>query len=404
MVLLTLLLPGALSAAEIELQGFGDTYHAVRLHDPYDYLSSRTRLRLEMWASGQDAALFASMNATHNNVITSNTGIELRELYVDYLADSWDLRAGRQIIIWGKADGLAITDLVSPWDYTEFLARDFDDIRLPVDALRSRLLFDLATVEFLWLPVFRPAIQVPQGTPWALEQEWPENTKVDFNETIEPDRSLTDSEIGIRACFYLPGIDFSISSLYTWDDSPTLHRTSTSPGDSTFLRYMPEHHRLTCVGAEVSLPRGDFVLRGEAAFLSGKYYGPEDVLSEEMFERDALNWMLGLDWSPGNDWTLTTQFADDVILDHVEAIRDDEHTMLATLNASKKLLRQTLVLSTRGYIGINDKECFIRMNTDYALTDEVHLLFGFDLFSGDEGMMGQFDDNDEIWMKAKYSY
>jgi len=41
---------------------------------------------------------------------------------------------------------------------------------------------------------------------------------------------------------------------------------------------------------------------------------------------------------------------------------------------------------------------------DYALTDEIHLLSGVDLFSGDEGVIGQYDDNDEVWIKAKYSF
>ena len=403
-VIFLLLLPGALLAVDIEPQGFVDTYHAVRLRDPYDYLSSRTRLRLEMWITGGDASLFSSMNAMHNNVITSNTGIELREAYMDYQAEKWDLRVGRQIIIWGKADGLAITDIISPKDYTEFLARDFDDIRLPVDALRGRLLFDRANIEFLWLPVFKPAILPPSGTPWIFQRSFPDKVRTEFDDPIEPDLSLKNSELAGKVSFYLSGIDFAISAFYTWDDLPAAHRTTTSEDDSTLVHYHPEHHRLTFVGAEFSMPRGDFVLRGESAFYKGRYFEPEDVCSEKMFKRNVLNWMIGLDWTPGSDWMLIAQFADDFILDYDQVIKDDKHTMLATLHISKKLFRQTLELSTMSYFGINEKDYFVRTNIDYALTDELHLLLGCDLFFGDEGMMGQYDDNDEVWMKAKYSF
>jgi hypothetical protein len=403
-VIFLLLLPGALLAVDIEPQGFVDTYHAVRLRDPYDYLSSRTRLRLEMWVTGEDASLFASMNAMHNNVIPSDSGMELREAFMDYTAEKWDLRTGRQIIIWGKADGLAITDIISPKDYTEFLARDFDDIRLPVDALRGRLLFDRANIEFLWLPVFKPAILPPSGTPWVFQRSFPDNVKTEFDDPIEPDLSLKNSELAGKVSFYLSGIDFAIFAFYTWDDLPTAHRTTTSEDDTTLVHYHPEHHRFTCGGAEFSVPHRDFVLRGETAFCKGRYFEPEDLCSEEIFKRNALNWMIGLDWTPGNDWSVTAQWADNFILDYDQAVKDDEHTMLSTLHISKELFRQTLTLSSMGYFGINEHECFVRSSMDYALTDELHLLLGLDLFFGDEGMMGQYDDNDEVWMKAKVNF
>jgi hypothetical protein len=403
-VSLWFIVPAILLGTDFEPQGFVDTYHAARLHDPYNYLSSRTRLRLEMWITGEDASLFASMNAIHNNLIKSNTGIELREAYVDYQAEKWDLRIGRQIIVWGKADGLAITDIVSPWDFTEFLARDFDDIRLPVDALRLRLLFNNANFEFLWLPIFRPAVLPPSGTPWVLRYELPFNVKVEFDEPIEPGFSLKNGEVGGKLSFYLPGIDFAISSFYTWDDLPTLRRTTTSQNDTTLVHYHPEHHRLAFVGVEFSMPYRDFVLRGEAAFYKGRYYEPENLLSETMFKRNALNWMVGVDWTPGNDWMLTVQFADDFISDFHRAIKDDKHTMLVTLHISKKLLRQTLTLSTMGYFGINEKDCFVRSSVDYVLTDELHLLFGVDIFEGNDGLFGQYKDNDELWIKAKYGF
>jgi hypothetical protein len=401
---LLLLVSTTLFAVDFEPQGFVDTYHAVRIKDPYDYLSSRTRLRMEMSITDEDVSLFASMNATSNNVIKSGSKIELREAYMDYTADKWDLRIGRQIIVWGKADGLAITDIVSPWDYTEFLTRDLDDIRLPVDAVIGRLLFGNANFEFLWLPVFKPAILPPPGTPWAFKYELPENVAVVFNDPIEPDLSMKNSELGGRLSFYLPGVDFAISSFYTWDDYPTLHRTVSILGDTILIHYHPEHHRLTFVGSEFSVPHGDFVLRAEAAFYKDRWLENENPLSETLFRRNTLNWMLGLDWTPENDWMLTTQFADNYILNYDEKIKDDEHTMLSIIHISRKLLRQTLELSSMAYYDINEKGYFDRTSVDYALTDEIHLLFGVDIFGGDKGLLGQYNENDELWIKAKYSF
>jgi hypothetical protein len=392
------------SGADIEPQGFVDTYHAARLSDPNDYLSSRTRLRLETWITGDEASGFVSMNAISNNVIESNSGIELREAYIDYAADSWDMRTGRQIIVWGKADGLTITDIISPGDYTEFLARDFDDIRTPVDVAKFRLLFDDVTLELLWLPVFKPAILPPAGTPWSYKSDIPGDVNIAFDAPVQPEVSLRNSEVAGKISFYLPGVDIALSSFYTWNDYPTLHRTVTNKDGEDTIHFHQEYHRLTFAGAEFSIPWKDFVLRGEGAFYNGRSFEHEDIRSEILFERNSLDWMMGLDWSPGNSWALSCQFADDIIFNYDDKIKNDPNTMLVTLNISKKLLRETLTLSKMSYFGINKREFFVRTSGDYSITDGIYLLCGIDLFFGDKGTIGQYDNNDEFWVKVKYAF
>lgn len=119
-----------------QLKGFVDTYHAVRSKKPNDFMSSRTRVRGEIGKSFGSSTLFVSFNATHNALLKGRTGFELREAYLDHREEHWGFRLGRQLVIWGVADGVRIIDLVSPMDMTEFLAQDYDDIRMPVNALR----------------------------------------------------------------------------------------------------------------------------------------------------------------------------------------------------------------------------------------------------------------------------
>jgi hypothetical protein len=232
----------------------------------------------------------------------------------------------------------------------------------------------------------------------------PDDAEIKFDAPIEPEMSLRSSELGGKVSLYLSGIDLAISSFYTWDDYPTTHRTVSTEDGGDVIHFHPEHHRLTFVGSEFSFPWRDFVLRGEGVFYRGRYFEPENARSEAMFKRNSLNWMIGVDWSPGNDWAITAQFADDFIFGYEEAIKDDANTMLATFRVSKKLFRQTLDISSMGQFGINDGSFFTRTSVDYALTDEIHLLGGVDLFFGNEGVIGQYDDNDEAWMKAKYSF
>ena len=50
------------------------------------------------------------------------------------------LSLGKQQVVWGKADGVFITDIVSPLNLTEFLLPDFDEIRTGGDCYKSKQL------------------------------------------------------------------------------------------------------------------------------------------------------------------------------------------------------------------------------------------------------------------------
>ena len=80
---LLILLPGLLAYADLDFTGFADTYHAMQIKEPFSFLNSKTRLRAEIRARGEEAYLFASMNAIHNSVLAGQNGIELNEAFLE---------------------------------------------------------------------------------------------------------------------------------------------------------------------------------------------------------------------------------------------------------------------------------------------------------------------------------
>jgi len=71
---------------------------------------------------------------------TRSTEAELRELYFDWtghLGDQrFDLRVGKQQIVWGQSLGLRVLDAVNAQEYREFLLEDFIDARIPTFGAR----------------------------------------------------------------------------------------------------------------------------------------------------------------------------------------------------------------------------------------------------------------------------
>ena len=56
----------------------------------------------------------------------------LREAYVDMEQGDWSIRAGKQQVVWGTADGMKLLDAINPTDYSEMAQNQMEDSRMPV--------------------------------------------------------------------------------------------------------------------------------------------------------------------------------------------------------------------------------------------------------------------------------
>ena len=357
---------------QVGIKGFVDTYHALRTEQPNNWMSSRSRVRGELTIEKGHAGAFVSANLIHNAILSNRTGFQLREVYAYYSDNHWDVRAGRQIITWGVADALRLTDIISPMDYTEFLAQDYDDIRMPVGGLRVRYSREQWSMEAVAIPV-SSFFDLPTDAenPWSVGP---------IAIGAEPSHKAYNMEYGGRLAFFLSGIDFSFSALHTWNKQPVL------------CNGVGEYRRMTMLGADVSVPIGKFVVRGEVA----EYL---DELQTDGTRSASTNALLGIDWYAGNDWTLSAQYSHKYV-----ALGEHRNTALSTLRISKELLHNTLALQTFAYIDVTNGGIFNRLSADYALNDQIHAVFGYDYFHADGGMFAIYNKNSELFFKLKYSF
>ena len=355
----------------VNVKGFVDTYHAVRSEQPNDWMSSRTRVRGEVTIEKGNTGAYVSANLIHNAILKDRSGFQLREAYAYYSDDHWDVRAGRQIITWGVADALRLTDIISPMDYTEFLAQDYDDIRIPVGALRLRYSREKWCFEAVAIPV-SSFFELPTDdkNPWSVGP---------LPIGDEPNRRLSNMEYGGRLSFFLSGIDFSFSALHTWNKMPV------------FCDGIGQYRRMTMLGADVSVPVGKFVVRGEVA---------EYLDETQTFGRAAsTNALFGIDWYAGNDWSISAQYSHKYI-----ACGDNRNSGLATLRISKELLHNTLALQSFAYVDVTNGGVYNRLSADYAINDQLHATIGYDYFHADRGMFTIYKKNSELFFKLKYSF
>ena len=375
----------------IGVKGFVDTYHAVRSERPNDWMSSRSRVRGEVTLEKDHAGAYISANLVHNAILKERSGFQLREAYAYYSDNHWDVRAGRQIITWGVADALRLTDIISPMDYTEFLAQDYDDIRIPVGGLRLRYSREKWSAEVVAIPV-SSFFELPTDdkNPWSVGP---------LPIGDEPSHRLYNMEYGGRLSFFLSGIDFSLSALHTWNKQPV------------FCNGVGEYRRMTMLGADCSIPLGQFVVRGEFAEYFDELQpneNPSTLIAKPHFDLQvkelstraaATNALLGVDWYAGNDWSLSAQYAHKYV-----ASGEHRNTGLATLRISKDLLHNTLALQSFAYVDVTNGGVYNRLSADYALNDQLHATLGYDFFHADRGTFTIYDKNSEVFVKLKYSF
>ena len=257
-------------------------------------------------------------------------------------------------------------------DYTEFLAQDYDDIRIPVGGLRVRFSREKWSMEAVAIPV-SSFFDLPTDAenPWSVGP---------IAIGAEPSHNAYNMEYGGRLAFFLSGIDFSFSALHTWNKQPVL------------CNGVGEYRRMTMLGADVSVPMGKFVVRGEVA----EYL---DELQTGGTRAASTNALLGIDWYAGNDWTLSAQYSHKYV-----ALGEHRNTALSTLRISKELLHNTLALQTFAYIDVTNGGIFNRLSADYALNDQIHAAIGYDYFHADGGMFAIYNKNSELFFKLKYSF
>jgi len=405
------------TSAQVELDGYFKNYDAFLLNGENEALLLRNRLRLNISNSVSDEAYGYASFDVKNDQIQGRNLIEtnLRELYIDLYFDKFDLRVGKQQIAWGKADGLFITDIINPLDLREFILADFEDIRMGINSVKAQFYFGNSRLESIWIPQFEPAKFAEPGEKWAFYspidklKELIPDSLITFIPEILPDQIMKNSEYGFRYSTFLLGIDLTLSYFYTWDDYPVFRQTyemTNNPFVPFRVTIKHEYDRLTVLGGTFASTIGPFVLSGEGALYQQRNFyteNPADV--DRVIQKDFLNLMIGAEMSPG-DAFISGQFVQEKILEYDDQMVDDEIANSGTLLLSNTFVNETIKLEIFVIQNLTHEDYLRRFSVKYYPSDGLEIILATDILGGkkENEMFSQFNDNDNVYLKIKYSF
>ncbi len=191
-------LPGNGYASDISLHGFlqGNYSAAAAAKNPDggDFKLAEERLQLKLDAAEDPFHLFIKGDGWYDH-IGQKWGSGLREGYLDYTADTWDARIGRQVITWGVG-GLVFINDVFPKDYEAFFSgRPLEYLKKGVDGVKLGIYPGFASFEFVAIPFFTPD-QFPSSRRFWMFDPFPEGgSGITDRHQEKPAASLDDTEI-----------------------------------------------------------------------------------------------------------------------------------------------------------------------------------------------------------------
>ncbi len=374
-----------------------------------DFASVQNTFDLKANFSGEMADLHVEGYVYADGDTTLSAGI--RELYFDLYSDSMDLRIGKQQIIWGKGDGVFITDVVSPKDMSNFIIPDFDEIRLGVTAVKADYYLGDFALEGVWIPVFTPNILPSQDSPWAVSMDLPTGVKPSIATSL-PSTTLENSEGFAKISYMGSAFDFELMGGTMFDDAPTGHVTPVNlVSTPKLVDVTKEYQRLLMGGGSFSTEIAGVVLKGEGAYYNGKAFNmsPDALLADlgsggdGTIVKKAVHYMAGADYVIAGV-NIGVQFIQEYILDYDSRINNDEFNSTLTFLTAKKFMDDSLELKFFGYYGMYNSDALLRFSAGYSVTDGMLLTAGADIFIGDAGYFGQYDENDLGYIQVKYSF
>ena len=401
----------------LDVTGYVKNETALRLYSPRQFSKSQNWLQAEIefeltdWAELTilGRSMFDPVNHLETNIEDFRTSpidrleagnsfqAELRELYLDVLYEDFDIRLGRQQIVWGESIGLRILDVINPQDFREFILNDFIDARIPLWGLRVDYTLSDWTFEGLWLPDFEANRPADEGSEFQFR-----NVPVQaLRSAHQPeDWRLSDSEVGFRITRFLRNMDLSVNYLYSWSDFPVPFL------DPNTFRFEPRHERFHLIGGSFNYAFDVFVIRGEGGLRLGEHFVSAD-LPESYYsirQREFLSYVLGLDWTVHDNLMANVQFFQNVVFNAPGDLVNESVENAVSLFLVSDFLHETLHPQLLVLYGINFGDLLIRPQIRYDFSDYVSATIGADFFTGSRsGLFGQFagpvncDDRCRYW-------
>ena len=329
----------------------------------------------------------------------SKTSLDLREGYVERALGDLDVKVGRQIIVWGRADKVNPTDVWSVRD-VKLLTTDDEDQRLGAAAVQLSWRVGTFSLIGVWQPEWRAPIFPLPSLPAGLQSR-----------SVDPTNAA--GQYGVKLDHAGAGVDWSVSYARAIDKVPDL--MLAIPARLDFV-YRP----MQLLGADAAVPVGQYGLRGEIAYSSTR----DHDLPDAVIKHDTLFLVAGIERTFGGELNVNVQYLhrrsfafhdpsldfeavhqalerqEDIISDQLAR---DMHGV--SVRVVDKFFNETLEAELAGVAWFGKSRGTLRPKLSYAVNDRLKFIVGGQLYFGPkESIYGQFRDASTTFTELRWGF
>ena len=355
-------------------------------------------------ALGPDLSLFAEGWVRSEDIFGDGEpdGL-LREAYLGVRHGPLDVRAGKQIIVWGRADRINPTDNLTPRDYT-LLVPDDEDQRFGVPAVRATYFHGGLALTGVWLLDFEPSVVPLRRPPAPLQIH-----------DREPGGGFEQGAVRLEQSG--SGVEWSLSYFDGLDTIPDLALERTG---SLRRELVLGSHRVRVVGVDAATVVGPYGLRGEAAYTFTEDDDGDDpgiknpflfvVVGADRTFLEHLNvnvqYILHVVTRYHSPFGIADPLAREVAVQAALLVNQLDHVQHSfSLRVSHRWLHETLEAELATIVSVDRFGWVLRPRVTYALTDRWRLTVGGDLFGGERlSFFGNLRDNSAAFAELRWSF
>ncbi len=358
--------------------------------------------------------------------------VQLRDAYLKFGFDSWELVLGQQIITWGEGDVLSPIDVINTRDQREPGLADLDDIRVPALSTRLSYFFKGARYEFVVVHFphygmrpppfgeFSPLPAALQSGPIRFDLDAIQARKQFFYRDDPIGLSLDNQQYFFRFQYKGAGLDVAVhvASVLYREGVVSIANTSELL-DPTIDKVGVDfkHPRYMLGGIALAAPIGPFIFKFEGVVEGQKPLGVIDSSNQNTFLSLAVNptdiiTMMGhITYSGLADQTFTLELQKSIALQLPDNVAIDPGAPVIALRSSHNFLRNDLELnflfSMFGWTA--NQGLFGRAEIGYNWFDGFNTSLGYIAYlpsdaKEDLGPLSGYDYHDRLFIKVRFDF
>ncbi len=377
-------------------------------NSPRDIGMLETKAKLELSsAMGEYSALKLKYYYTYDGISKTGTG-NLQEAYLDYYSDMVDVRFGKQIITWGKADELNPTDVLNPQDLSS-ITEEKSIRKTGLLSLRTDWRLKEWELQLVWKLEYDHMKMPDQNSRWGFFR-LPGVTELP--DPIMPGKQIDDTEWAVKLSRTISMYDFSVSYFDGWDNIFTF-----VPPPQDYSRSEPDlfFYRTKMYAFDFAGSIGSIGFWGEGAYFRTDY----NNINIHLVKNPYIQYVLGADYTFMNGLKVNFQYLQEYI---TKIDSDDERENQESITSKLGVgipLQQALSCRLEKPFGSGEAHsmeiftiCDLK-NSGFLLQprltispeDAFEIQLGTIIYNGDtESLFGRLGRNDEIYLKCTYSF